>query len=325
MKNIVFIVMIAVVLLFAGCTDGGENVGNDATKPYVGGDKGLEMEFITGAPPDEVFDNNQYPFSVSVKLENLGEEDIERGDGFLEVEGINPSEFGVSESDLRKDVPEIRGVRKNNDGSIVKGQSEVITFDGLKFQQDIAGNFNIDTFRVRACYDYKTRSTSQICIKEENVDGMKNDEICKINGQKTVVNSGGPLQIKSLAETSRGKNGIQIAFDVGEVGPSGSKWFAQGNQDCDSRIDNPDLYKVEVEVKPIINGQYRASCSGGTFNGGDKGEITLYGGEPRKVICSFNLGNQESNFKTKVDIDLRYRYLQNIDKSLLVKDYGISN
>ncbi|MGM5483621.1 MAG: hypothetical protein ACQER9_01745 [Nanobdellota archaeon] len=324
MKKILFTLMIATVLLFTGCTEGGDDVSNDATKPFVGGSKGLSMEFITGAPPDEVFDNNQYPFSVSVKLENLGEEDIEEGEGFLEIQGINPNEFGVSESDLVKDVPEIRGVRKNNDGSIVKGQSEVVTFDGLKFQQDIAGNFNIDTFRVRACYDYETRSTSQICIKEENIDSMKDDEICEINGKKSVVNSGGPLHIKSLTETSRGEDGIQIAFDVGEVGPEGSKWFAPGNTECDDRIDNPDLYKVEVEVEPIINERYQASCSGGTFNGGDKGTITLYGGEPRKVICSFDVGDQSSDFKTKVDINLRYRYLQSIDKSLLVKDYGVT-
>lgn len=320
MKQVLVIMMVGALLLLSGCAGGG--TATTAYDPFIGGDTGLTMEYITGSPPDEVFDNGQYAFSVSVKLDNTGEADVEEGAGFLEIKGISAEEFGVSPSALRVDIPELPGARKGGDGSVIAGQTDVVTFDDLEYQQDLAGNLAISNFRVRACYDYDTEASSQLCIKEKNVDGLKANEVCLINELKGVANTGAPIQIVNVAETAKGSNGVQISFDVAHVGPADFRWFPHGDNECNDRIDNKDMYKVEVEVDPIVNGKYSAKCSGGSFDGGNKGTVTMFNGASRKVICSFDVGTQESDFETRVNIKLKYRYLQYIEKQLVIKDLG---
>ena len=318
-----FLIFVSVLMLFiVGCTSG--QTVDLSGNPFVGGSNGLIVEFITGSPPDEVFDNEQFPFTVSVKLENSGERDIEEGEGFLRITGVNPAEFGISESDLREDIPEIRSVKKASDQSIIQGGTEVVTFSEMNYQKDEPGNFEIDSFRVQACYDYGTIASTTICVKEENVDGLKDNEICLVNEDKPSLNSGAPIHIQNVKETSKGKDGIQISFDLVHVGNPGDTWFPVGDNECNDQITNTDLYKVEVEVDPIIDGRYGASCSGGDFNGGNKGTVRMFDGQPRKVICSFDIGDQASDFETRVNINLDYRYQQFIEKRLLIKDLGIT-
>lgn len=316
--KIVLFTMLAAMFVLAGCTT---QTGPANLDPFIGGSEGLEMEFISGSPPAEIYDQN-FAFSVGVRIENLGESDIESNNGFVEIRGISPQEFGISKADLKQDIPEILGARKNADGSVLQGNSDVVTFEDLTYEQDLAGNLNIDQLQVRACYDYQTQSSTLLCIKQDNIDGLKDNELCRVDSEKVTANSGAPIQVTQLSESSRGARGIQISFEVGHVGPIGNKWFPEGDDTCDDRINNQDLYKVEVEVGPIINGQYAASCTGGSFNSGNTGTVTLYNGEPARVVCRFDVGDQEADFETPVSIDLRYRYLESISTSLLIKDLG---
>lgn len=323
LKKILLITMAFSLILFAGCTDGGSSQGS--LNPYVGGNRGIMMEFISGAPPSVIFDNGQYPFTVSVKIDNKGEHDIEDGAGFLEIRGISAEEFGTTPANLREPIPAITGARKNSDGSIIDGQTDVVSFQEMNYIQNIAGNLLINNFRVRACYDYSTRASTQICIKEDMVDGLKSNEVCMVNEMKRVVNSGAPLQVANLRSTSKGKTGVQVSFDIVHMGAQGNKWFPVGDQDCDDRINNENMYKVKVNVGSIVNEAYSAECTGGSFNGGNVGEVTLFNGEARKVICSFDVGTQNSDFETRLNIELNYRYLQHIEKPLTIRDLGTDN
>jgi hypothetical protein len=315
--------VLAALLLLAGCTQ--QSQGLNLGDPYVGGPTGLETEFLTNSPPDEVFDNNEYPFSVSVRLNNIGEYDLESNEGFVEIKGISAAEFGVSQSALKQPLPEIRGARKDSTGNILKGSPEVITFDGLKYVADLAGNLPISSLRVRTCYDYETESSTLLCIKEDNVDGLRDNEICLVNELKNTANSGAPIHVTNVQETTRGSSGIQVSFDVAHVGAADNKWFLPGDNNCDEKISNTEsLYKVEVDVTPIVNGRYSAKCSGGTFNGGNNGIVTLFNGEARTITCSFDIGDEQSDFETRSNINLRYRYSQFIEKPLLIRDLGNS-
>jgi len=323
LKKWYLLLMVFLLVFVAGCDE--SNKSSLGFSPYVGGNRGISLEFISGAPPDVIFDNGQYPFSVSVKINNQGEHDIEQDAGFLEIRGISPEEFGVTSANLRQPIPEIRGTRKSSDGSVLEGQMDVVTFDDLKYVQNIIGNIPINNFRVRACYDYSTKASSQLCIKEGMVDGMKGNEVCMVNEEKRVVNSGAPIQVSNLRSTSKGKSGIQISFDIVHLGAQGNRWFPAGDPTCDDRLTNQNQYKVKVDVGSIINERYPAQCSGGTFNGGSSGEVTLFNGESIKVICSFEIGEQTSDFETRLNIELSYRYLQHIEKGITIKDLGVSN
>lgn len=318
MKYLLSLVIVASLIL-VGCAEQDVRPGTD---PFIGGTQGLSMEFLSQTPPDQIFDNRDSSFTVAVRLENRGEFDVSRGAGFLQIVGISPSEFGVTAAQLRQPVPALDGMRKTLAGTIQPGHIDVVTFPDLMYQENLAGDLLIENFRVRACYDYETRSSTQICIKEGNIDGLKENEICIVNERKRTSNSGAPIKIQNLVQTSRGSTGIQVSFDVVHVGDSRNKWFPKGDTVCDERVGNSDLYKVFVEVEPIVNNRYRAQCSGGTFNGGNRGEVVLHGGEPRKVICSFDLDEADAEFEARLNVNVEYRYMQYIEKSILVKDRG---
>ena len=48
----------------------------------------------------------------------------------------------------------------------------------------------------------------------------------------------------------------------------------------------------------------------------------LPGGQPRKVICSYDTETVDSDFETRVNVELSYRYMQYIEKPILIKDIG---
>lgn len=318
MKKILFLIA-ASLLLLAGCGDGATTTGS-GYDPFIGGSEGLELTFISSAPPDEVYDNDKFPFSVTVELENLGEYDLENGDGFIEIRGISAEEFGVSPSSLKKSLGEIQGARKSSDGSIQKGLIDIISFDGLSYQQDLAGDLPINNLRVRACYDYETKASAQLCLKPGGHDGFRENEICMIAESKTVANSAAPLHVANVKEHPRGDDGVMISFDIVHQGNSNFKWFASGDSDCDDTIGNAEMYSLEVEVEPIVNGRYRAECA--RLGGNDKGDLVLTRGAPQSIVCTFNTGNQDIEFETPVNIKLRYRYSEYIEKQILIKDLG---
>lgn len=321
MKKIILMLVAFSLLVLSGC-DGGETT-TSGYSPFIGGSEGLDMEFVTGAPPDEIFDNGKSSLPISVNLENVGEFDIEKGSGFVEVRGISADEFGVSGSELKKSIPAIQGARKSADGSAQNGLAEVVTFSGLSYQQDLAGDLPINNLRVRACYDYETKASAQLCLKPGGVDGLKDDEICMISETKTVANSASPIHVENLKEFPRGKEGIMISFDIVHQGPANYKWFSTGDDVCDDSLNNEDLYALEVEVDPIVNNRYRADCA--RLDNSDRGEIILTRGAPQTVVCTFDIGEQDVEFETPVSVKLKYRYSQYIEKQILVKDLGVSN
>ena len=317
--NIILYVLLVTVLLIAGCDSNQSNTGG--LNPFIGGSKAINMDFVANSPPPEI-NNLNFGFSIAVRLENVGESDIR--DGFLEVRGISPQEFGVNREQLRQDIPEIRGARKISDGSVSRGSAEVVSFDDLSYNQQLTGNLRIDRLQVRACYDYQTRVSTLLCIKEGNIDGMKDNEICRVDSNKRVSNSGAPIHVTQVTQSSRGDRGIQISFEISHVGSSSNRWFPKGDDMCDDRINNQDMYKVGVTVHPIINGQYAASCTSGNFNSGNTGVVTLHSGQPTRVVCRFDIGDQMADFETPLSIELDYRYMQSVETSLVIRDMNVN-
>lgn len=316
--KITLISIIAILsVILAGCA---ESETSSATDPFVGGNVAVTKDFIANAPPDTIFDGGEYPFTVSLRLENKGEYDIQEGEGFLQIQGISPAEFGATDANLRIPFPELRGVRKATDASIRRGDVQVATFPELNYRDELGGDLPLNNFRVRSCYEYETKSSTQICVKEGNVDGLRPDEICNIDEMKRTANSGAPLRVQNLEQSPRGRTGIQVSFEIAHVGPVRNTWFPSGDSSCDPRVGNPDLHRINVEVEPIVSGRYSAQCSGGTFSGSNRGEITLHDGKPARVVCSFELGEQTSDFETRLNINLNYRYSEYIEKPILIRN-----
>tara|TARA_Y100000310_G_scaffold322787_1_gene382268 strand:- start:1333 stop:2316 length:984 start_codon:yes stop_codon:yes gene_type:complete len=326
MRKTLLLLTISVILLIA--CGGGTNtasVGPDST-PFRGGENGLKMEFLDGSPPDEVFDNSNFPFGVVVQLENLGEDDIDVGDGFIRVTGINPVDFGLAgQADLERPIPPMDSTKKNFDGTLIDGDTDNVEFPGLNYQIDLPGNILQPRIRAEACYNYKTRTATLICIKPDLLSKTETKDICDISGDKDPQNSGGPLQITEMKQTAISSGKIQVNFVIEHVGEVNDRFFKIGT-DCDDRVTNIDKEKVLVKVTSDVNGAI-PRCTGlqDANTAGNEGFITLFDRVPRTVVCEIDISGIDSTFEELFEVDLDYRYFQFIEKSVLIKDVGGSD
>ncbi|MFT7615497.1 MAG: hypothetical protein ACI8Y7_000311 [Candidatus Woesearchaeota archaeon] len=314
--------LVILLIFIVGCGSGTET--QPFTTPFIGGTDGLEISFLAQQPPDEIFDDKQFPFSVGVQIKNVGENNLEVNDGYVYLEGISPREYGISDAQLEEDMPAIEGARKNSNGVVVDGQFDVVTFDGLNYQQDIAGSIDSTEIRAVACYNYKTRVTTGLCVKESNVDFADNNDVCAIAGEKQVVNSGGPIHISRVQENAQGKNGVQVVLEISHVGNPVNKFFKVGSE-CNRLTNNPDRNRVFIEVNAIDAGSIPATCSGFQDGTSNSGYVFLPDAQPRQIFCTFDTSGVNNDFETPLNIELEYRYMETISKPIIIKDLSDSN
>ncbi|MFH1072115.1 MAG: hypothetical protein V1743_01670 [Nanoarchaeota archaeon] len=310
------------VFILTSCQQQDPNRGSNL--PFIGGSEGLTMDFAPGAPPDEVFDAAQFPFSVNIIIENVGEDDVLPDEAEIRLIGIEPGLFGVSDDDLITVLPQtLRGAVKLADGTERPGDITQVVFPTsdvaqLSYQPDLEGTDEI-IMRAEMCYDYKTRSTTQVCIKDQLLENIYNDKICVVNEEKLPQNSGAPIHITELRETPQGKNNVNVQFKIEHLG--GGLFFKLGTP-CDDSITNPNENMVKIKVYFVEVPGYEAppiKCP--LFHGETEGYVNLFQGGPRTISCTI-YGNPDKDriYQDLLHIDLEYTYLNYIEKPLIIRD-----
>lgn len=321
------LVILAVLAIFLVSCKGGTE-GPQVETPFAGGVEGLSMSFVRGAPPDEVFDNEGFPFSISVLIENLGEYTVPSENGYVEITGINPADFddsGVSEAlDLKQNLEEeIDGVVKNFQGTILLGDKIDVSFDGLNYIPDLSGNFNTK-IRANLCYNYETKATTYLCVKKDLLSNIGTAEICDISGDKIVFNSGAPIQITAVEQNPAGSDKLQVLFTLSHVGYSEDRFYKL-DTDCDDYAGNTDKDLVLFEVVSQLEG-VEAECSGlRDSQSSNSGYVELPNGADTQVVCSFDVSSADSIYETPINLKLGYRYSQYIEKPMLIKDVSVGD
>lgn len=326
-KVILTIAVLLMITLFAGCQPTQDNTIGPSKTPFIGGVEGLSMEFVPGAPPDKIFDNAGYPFSIDIKIENLGESDVKSNEGYVEITGINPKSFNLgSQDDLKKELPlDLRGVVKNHLGTVIVGDTIIVEFNDLNFLQNIRGNFDGPRIRANLCYNYQTEATTYVCVKRDLLSNIDTKEICELSGVKPVFNSGAPIQITEVTEDPLGSDKIQLTFTIEHVGTPNDRFYKYDTT-CDDRQTNPDKDLVWFEVISDINNA-RAQCTGLKEANADKsgGFVELFNGEPRQIVCQIDVSSVDGIYEELVTAKLKYRYYQFIEKTVLVQDVSVND
>lgn len=308
MKNSVMILLLSAMLVLASCT-GGNTTNTGKASSFLGGTNGLILSFEEDQPPREVFDNNELPFDVSVRVANMGEEDVAPADVEVRLTGIRAEEFGVTPADLvKKPTDVLTRTYKDSEGNRVEGTIDYITYSGLSYIGTLAGNQEF-TLRADACYKYKTKATSLICITRDILDTTY-DKVCRVNEAKTVQNSGAPIQVSNFMESPRGKDKVQFSFDVNHM--SNGNFFRAGSK-CEYTTANERV--VHVSVNTNLPG---LKCTGLNDGTDTSGFVTLFGGSPRKVTCSQDAAST-SDYEQVVNIEVTYDYLTSVETRMLVK------
>ena len=313
MKKYFALIMILIILL-VGC-EGQQSEVTDTgatSAAFIGGDIGLDMKFIQGAPPVEVYDKG-FPFNINVMVQNAGEYDISSGEARIRVVGIVPGDFGnpiLEKSNLQ----DLRGASLDPQSNTIDGGLEAVEFSNLQ-ASPVKGSVPYK-IRAEACYPYGTNVVTQICILDDLLGTTRKGgetPFCEVNEIKEVENSGAPVKIANFKQTATGKDKITFSFDVVHVGEG--TIFKKGNM-CVPDVANKNKAYVKVDTG-ITGGSL--TCNG--LNSGAEGEITLYGNagsEKMSIFCVQTLPVRADSNK-QINLELEYNYQQHIDTELIVK------
>ena len=309
----VALLFILLALVVSACENNNNQPTN--TNPFRGGTRGLAIQFAEGAPPDEVFDGSSYPFDVEVKLENVGEFDVPADHVKIQLSGINPTDFGKSESDFIKSGidEDVIATLVDSEGNTIDPPPVFVTFSNLMFEDTLPGN---NQFPVRAdvCYRYRTEAFADGCIRAD-VLSTDDDAVCQISEEKTVFNSGSPIHIQQFREQPSGSDKVRYVFKIKHMG-SGRFYLPASSNRCPTDVqqsrtqENRVHFKIESRVEDL-------QCSGLRDGTGKEGDVLLVNGEAT-VHCTQQTSSN-LDFIDKIQITLDYDYKESTQKELLVK------
>lgn len=313
MRRIISVIFILVML--TACTGSGKSGEKvDLGSPFVGGTTGVVADFIDLRT--EVFDGGRDPFDLVIKIENKGEATVAPGRARVKISGINPAEFGKLEEDLVKSVTEeIVAVRKDPQGNALAGSQTTIEFIGLNHFSPIAGSQVSFPLRADICYTYTTEAVSKICIRE-NLLNPEAGGICEIVEDKTTINSGAPVQIGTVKETTRGKDKVSFTFEISNAGTGDI--FERGSF-CD-RSTRAKENRVYVTVDTGMSG---IQCTGLSTTGTKaEGFTTLFDGK-KTVTCTQTV-TSSTDYEQQISIKAVYDYEEFKQTQITVKSSGES-
>ena len=312
MKKIAIVLLVlASLIVFTGC--GGGDGDTTTTKTFIGGTTGLLLSFQENAPPTEVLDGGQQPFTISVKLENNGETDVLKENCDVSIKGINPVDFNISLAELTKNpLEDIESKRINPDtGEEIPSYPVYVDFEDLSYSGSLAGGSHEFPIVADVCYLYSTEASAELCIKEDLADTL-DTHVCKINGERRLETSGAPVQITAFNEYPSGNSAVSLAFTIKNMGNGD---IAEKDTGCSEKVADED--KIWVEVDTGMQGEL--TCSGLTEGDGSSGFVKLSGGE-RLVTCKQKVSdNEKTDYIKVIGITLTYDYLESTRTTIKVK------
>ena len=308
MKTTHFIFGILIVgLVLMGCD---QQSGPTTGVPFIGGETGVRISLRANFPPEEVFDSGEMPFDIIVVLKNDGEFQVPSGESILTLSGIAAEDFSRTPGDFKITLnealePRIRSVQ----GSVIDSPEIYVEINDLNYHAPLDGDFSFP-LRAELCYLYGTKANTGVCFKENLLTASS--EICEVDETKTVYNSGAPVQIENFIEYPRGRDKIGFSFDIVKKG--NGRIFRDTVQDCKQATPMQEN-EVFVEVLSDLQG---ITCR--PLRGGDamSGYVRLNDVGSATIDCDQTAG-VSGDFEKVLSISLRYRYSDDISRSLVVK------
>ncbi len=183
MKLINFI-SIVMLLVLVGCSGGGV----DFYDPYYGGE-GLYMNFLTNAPPDFVYEMQEFP--IGLFLQNNGAHIIDEGivtfsyekDYIEKIWGDDPSIY-------------LEGRTSSRD----QGEEETKMFYFKAKKLDSLSQIHDSQIIANMCYNYLTNLKATVCIDPDIFDLTEGQKPCSVEDQ-SFSGQGGPVGITYIEET----------------------------------------------------------------------------------------------------------------------------
>ncbi len=312
-KSWIFAAAVLFVFLVAGCQGGfgfGKKQEPQKQSAFVGGTKGLEIAFAEDQPPNAILDHGQQEFSITLLLRNLGEHTIPPGGVIGSLSGIVQTSFGIKSLDVVNSV-EVYGITKEGN-TVIPGGEEQLEFGTATFHPDLPADTSF-LLKADVCYTYQTQAVSTICLKK-NVLQKETGEVCMVNNPDlSSENSGAPMHVEQMKESSVGTSKVRISFKVANKGIGAVYEPGTFNGKCTSMESDKNRVKVTVESPDHT---FSVSCM--QLGGGNSGVVTLVNGQ-KDITCTIDSqGLQDITFQDLAIVKLDYQYREAVTTPLLV-------
>ena len=254
-KAKVLILLIVLSVFLVGCKEEQPALSN----PFIGGTKGVIAEFEEiGLVSDtqnvnEVYENED--FAIELRLKNKGEYEVPANSVIINMQGINPEDFGIVAQKTNDEKIE-RVTDFNKDGGEV-------TVDFGDASYSVTGNFFDATFFAVYSYPYETLiAIPKVCYKVD----IREKRVCDIDESKDIFSTGAPIVATKAVESPASTRKIRLTLDIENV--AGGR--ASTTRDFDSRYDEVN-FEVLTEgwtcksknesVARLIDGKAQIRCT----------------------------------------------------------------
>jgi len=303
-SKIIFPASIILILFISGC------VSNPFVKPITQNDlrtgkQGILMEFLTNAPPGEIYED--YPFQIGIILKNMGAYDIKNG--FIS--------FSIEEdyTELMNQADEV--TRFNLKGKsvslptgdqlvkIIKAKTKKIGEQSEKHESSILAN---------VCYQYQTKKDVTTCIDTDVYNLKKMKKVCTVR-DITLTPQGAPVSITKIESEmlpAEDDNLIKPAFKI-HIRNVGNGEVIDKGKISDICSSEPVNYKELniVDVKVMLSNE-ELECK----------PIPLklkYGDDVVRCILEKGISKDMATYTTPLIIELNYGYTYSISKKIIIK------
>ncbi|NOZ80987.1 MAG: hypothetical protein GXP63_04910 [DPANN group archaeon] len=298
---------LAILMLFlAGCSSGTDAPSLVTGRSFNGGTDGIKMDFMSNAPPPTVFDTSDSVFDVSLRLQNLGEYQVEPEEATVQIIGIDPGQFSLADP-VQNPSGTLYGVRLDPQGNVIPGTIMTVDFFGLHWSgNQLTGSV---PYQISAslCYQYETKAIAKLCLKPDLLTRPRASDVCDVTRAMNPESSGAPIRVENLKQSAVGKNKLTFSFQIQHVGTGEIFTNEAGAAVCDdSRFSNEDKVKVSDSILSGLGNLGTISCPGLSQN---DGYVKLFDGKAT-ISCTAELssGAVSGNFERALDINLIYNY-----------------
>ncbi|MEM2873943.1 MAG: hypothetical protein QW063_00585 [Candidatus Nanoarchaeia archaeon] len=288
--TILLAIALIIIIAFSGCISKQKTEQIVKQKAFIGGNEGISIEKMTGLPPDQIYEGQD--FQIGVTLKNKGE--AEASNIVVSVAGIDATRFQLSP--VSEQLIKLSPVSKIGDTMIPGGQAQII-FNAKA--PDIVGAQAQYPLQIIAIYDYSTQAVAGVCMKESLIQQTTaGPEICKLTGNKPVESSGAPMKVVSVEELPTGFN-IKIK-NVGRGYP-----FVSTTRPSNEGDINPFTQKDRVEISAKL-GDTTLTCTQ---------SVLLLTNNEATVFCPATL-SAGAEYVEQLAIKLNYGYVERISTTL---------
>jgi len=318
-NRLVFTVFLAILMLMPSCTKSGLSSGSS-------GAEGISISFLSNRPPDKVVaDSAEVEVPIMIEVRNKGafpKAERDSGDGWdnndvVFVSGYDPNiltSWKVNGKGLTAPIALMSDKSLEGKGSFSpNGGYDTMEFSALLSTGNLKQGRFKQSFLVTACYQYRTRADTNVCIDPEPYAVTTEKKVCQI-GPVSLSSQGAPITITKIEEEVL-RNSIQFKIYFKNAG-KGEVLKKESLAKCgpvgQGVIDRKDIGLIRAKEVRVGGMNIEGSCKPRD----NEGYARLVNNEGF-VICSMPKEEGGKNvYSSAMFIELEYGYRDSISKTV---------